>query len=206
LPAAQRDLTLPKLCLALSCGLLKLLWHPSQYVSLLLFGATSLTVELLSHTLCHSSLSCLFSVLSCGTRISCAASVLGALRKSVLVMPCSQWCMVYQAKILGVLLYAVETWPVKQREVHTLDTFHQHCLRTSLGISRALQISQHISNEEVRNRAGLPVSLADLHTNTCKYIHTHTHTCTHTHTRTHTNTHEHTQTHTNTHYTTHYTL
>ena len=40
--------------------------------------------------------------------------------------------------------------------------FHHRCLRTSLGISRALQISQHISNEEVRCRAGLTVSLADM--------------------------------------------
>ena len=47
-------------------------------------------------------------------------------------------CMVYQAVILGVLLYAVETWPVKQNEVHTLETFHHHCLRTLLDISWAL--------------------------------------------------------------------
>jgi len=91
--------------------------------------------------------------------------------------------LVYQAVILGVLLYAVEAWPMKQREVQTLETFHHHCLRTSLGISRALQISQHISNEEVRNRAGLPVPLADLHTNTCTHARMHTHM--HTHTRTH---------------------
>ena len=57
--------------------------------------------------------------------------------------------MVYRAVILGALLYAVETWPVKQREVYTLETFHHHCLRTLLGISRALQTSKHISNEEV---------------------------------------------------------
>ena len=70
--------------------------------------------------------------------------------------------MVYQAVVLGVLLCAVETWPVKQREVRDLETFHHHCLRTLLGISRGLQISQHISNEEVRSRAGLTVSLADM--------------------------------------------
>ena len=37
--------------------------------------------------------------------------------------------MVFQAVVLGVLLYAVETWPVKQREVHTLETFHHRCLK-----------------------------------------------------------------------------
>jgi len=71
--------------------------------------------------------------------------------------------MIYQAVVLGVLLYAVETWPVKQREVRTLETFHHRCLRTLLlGISRAMQISQHISNEEVRSRVGMPVTLVVL--------------------------------------------
>ena len=46
--------------------------------------------------------------------------------------------------------------------VHALETFHHRCLRTLLGILQALQISQHISNEEVRSRAGLTVSLADM--------------------------------------------
>jgi len=73
--------------------------------------------------------------LELNTRISRAASVFGAHRKSVFsdaMLSVDTKCMVYQAVILG---YAVETWPVKQREVHTLETFHQHCLRTLLGIS-----------------------------------------------------------------------
>ena len=77
--------------------------------------------------------------------------------------------MVYQAVVLGVLLYAVETWPVKQREVRALETFHHRCLRTLLGISRALQISQYISNEEVRSRAGMTVSLANMIS--CRRLH-----------------------------------
>ena len=78
-------------------------------------------------------------------------------------------CAVYQAVVLGVLLYAVETWPVKQREVHALETFHHRCLRTLLGISRAFQISRHISNEEVRSRAGLTVSLVNMIS--CRRLH-----------------------------------
>ena len=103
--------------------------------------------------------------LELNTRISRAASVFGALRRSIFsdhMLSTTTKCMVYQAVVLGVLLYAVETWPVKQREVCALQTFHHHCLRTLLGISRALQISQHFSNEEVRCRAGLTVSLADI--------------------------------------------
>ena len=64
------------------------------------------------------------------TRISWAASIFGALRGSVLSdsMPSlTTKCMVYQAVVLGVLLYAVETRLMKQREVHTLETFHHCC-------------------------------------------------------------------------------
>ena len=110
--------------------------------------------------------------LELNVRISHAASVFGALRRSVFsdyMLPATTKCMVYQAVVLGVLLYAVETWPMKQREVHTLETFHHRCLRTLLGILRALQISQHISNEEVRSRVGLSVSLADMIS--CRRLH-----------------------------------
>ena len=55
--------------------------------------------------------------------------------------------MVYQAMVLGVLLYAVETWPIKQRDVCSLESFR--CLRSILGISIAQQIVQHVSNEAV---------------------------------------------------------
>ena len=99
--------------------------------------------------------------LELNTRISRAASVFGALRRSVFsdhMLSTTTKCMVYQAVVLGVLLYAVEAWPVKQREVRTLETFHHHRSRTLLGISRALQISRHISHKEVRSRASLTVS------------------------------------------------
>jgi len=56
----------------------------------------------------------------------------------------------------------VETWPIKQRELHSLEVFHHHCLRTILGISRAQQIAQHISNEDVRATMGMPVPLGDI--------------------------------------------
>ena len=58
--------------------------------------------------------------LELNTRISQAASIFGALRRSVFsdaMLLLTTKCMIYQAVVLGVLLYAVETWPVKQREV-----------------------------------------------------------------------------------------
>ena len=56
----------------------------------------------------------------------------------------------------------------KQRELHSLETFHHRYLRTLLGILQALQIPQHISNKEVRNMAVLTVSLVD--TISCKRL------------------------------------
>jgi len=65
--------------------------------------------------------------------------------------------IVYKAVVLGILLYAVEIWPIKQRDLHSLEVFHHRCLRTILGTSRAQQIEQHISNEDVQGRMGMPV-------------------------------------------------
>jgi len=72
--------------------------------------------------------------------------------------------IVSKAVALGVLLYAVETWPIEQREVHSLKVFHHHCFRTILGtgISRAQQIAQHISDNNVRGKMGMPVPLVIL--------------------------------------------
>ena len=64
---------------------------------------------------------------------------------------------------MGILLYAVEMWPINQRDLHSLEVFFHHCcLRNILRISKTQQIAQHISNEEVRGRMGMPISLADI--------------------------------------------
>ena len=98
-------------------------------------------------------------------RVSRAAAVFGALHRSVFSdgsLSIFTKSIVYKAVVLGVLLYAVETWPIKQRELHSLEVFHHRCLRTILGISRAQQIAQHISNEEVQGSMGMPVPLGDI--------------------------------------------
>ena len=70
----------------------------------------------------------------------------------------------YKVVVLSVL-YAVETWLIKQRELHSLEIFHYRCLRTILGVSRAQQIAQHINNEDVRGRMGMPAPLGDIISN-----------------------------------------
>ena len=98
-------------------------------------------------------------------RVSHAAVVIGALHRSVFcngLLSILTRSIVYKAAVLGILLYAVETWPIKQRELHSLEVFHHRCLRTILGISRAQQIAQHISTEDVRGKISMPVPLGDI--------------------------------------------
>ena len=111
---------------------------------------------------CHS---CLNEELT--ARVSRDAAVFGTLCKSVFSDDSSflqifTKRIVYKAVFLGTFLYAVETWSIKQRELHSLAVFDHHCLRTILGISRAQQIEQHISNEDVWDRMGMPVPLGDI--------------------------------------------
>ena len=55
--------------------------------------------------------------------------------------------MVYQAVMLGVLLYVAETWLAKQKDIRILEGFHHCSLRNILGISRVQRYVQHINNE-----------------------------------------------------------
>ena len=55
--------------------------------------------------------------------MSRAATIFGAMRRSVFSdkLLCLQTKrMVYQAIVLGDLLYAAETWPIKQSNLHSL--------------------------------------------------------------------------------------
>ena len=84
---------------------------------------------------CHGSMNAELTA-----RVARAAAVFGVLRRSVFcdsLLSLQTKRMVYQAVMLGVLLYAVETWPIKQRDVHSLEVFHYRCLRTILGVSRS---------------------------------------------------------------------
>ena len=44
--------------------------------------------------------------------------------------------IVCQAVVLGVLLYAAETWLAKQKDIRRLEGLHHHYLRSILGIDR----------------------------------------------------------------------
>ena len=53
---------------------------------------------------------------------------------------------VYQATVhvLAVLLYGAETWILNAPHVKHLTVFHNHCVRTILGITRYEQWQKHL--------------------------------------------------------------
>ena len=70
-----------------------------------------------------------------------ASSAFGALIKSVFrnsSLSRQTKKIIYQAVILGVPLYATETWPAKQKDTRRLEGLYHCCLRYIMGIIRAL--------------------------------------------------------------------
>ena len=77
-------------------------------------------------------------------KIARASRAFGALQKPVFrdgSLSLVTKKVVYQAVVLGVLLYAAETWPAKQRDIRRLEGFHYRCLRSILGIGSASSTS-----------------------------------------------------------------
>ena len=78
-------------------------------------------------------------------RIVKASRAFGCLRGSVFNNPFLSLAtkkMVYRATVLSVLLYSAETWTLKAEHVNRLNTFHNRCVRTILGITRYKQWQQ----------------------------------------------------------------
>ena len=59
---------------------------------------------------------------------------------------------VYRASVIPTLLYGAEAWVLYEKKIRLLEQFHQHCLRSILGI----KWQDHVLNEEVLKRASLP--------------------------------------------------
>ena len=54
--------------------------------------------------------------------------------------------LVYCSVVLGVLLHGAETWSPTQALVRKLEWFHRRCIRCIMGVGRAVQWAQRISN------------------------------------------------------------
>ena len=90
-------------------------------------------------------------------RITQASKAFGALKKSVFLdhdLNISTKRKVYQACVLSVLLYGSECWTPLKKDLKKMDTFHNRCVRTVLGISNRQQWSQRLSSAELRRRWG----------------------------------------------------
>ena len=62
---------------------------------------------------------------------------------------------VYKAIVLAVLSYGAETWALKAEHVRRLATFHNHCVRTILGVTRYQQWEQSLTSSTLANRFGM---------------------------------------------------
>ena len=90
-------------------------------------------------------------------RIAQASKAFGTLRKAVFMdknLSIKTKRKVYQACVLSVLLYGSECWIPLGKHLRRLDSFHHRCVRTILGIFNQMQLTQHISSEDVRQRWG----------------------------------------------------
>ena len=90
-------------------------------------------------------------------RIAQASKAYGALKKAVFRdhdLTISTKRKVYQACVLSVLLYGSECWVPLKKDLNKIDSFHNRCMRTILGVSNQQQWSQHITSLDLRERWG----------------------------------------------------
>ena len=99
------------------------------------------------------------------SRVAKAAKAFGSMRNSIFrntSLSISAKRKVYQAAILPVMLYGAETWPVKVVHQRRLAGFHNHCVRTILGIDRYDQWQEHITTEKMNEDFGMPGSIKEV--------------------------------------------
>ena len=92
-------------------------------------------------------------------RIAQASRAFGALRKPVFMdkdLRVATKRKVYQACVLSVLLYGSECWTPLKKQLKKLDSFHNRCIRTIMGITNKQQWEQHITSIEIRRKWGDP--------------------------------------------------
>ena len=86
-------------------------------------------------------------------RIAKASRAFGCLSGSVFDNPVLS--MVYRAIGLSLLLYDAETWTLKAEHVWRLNTFHNRCVRTILGVIRYYQWQLRLTSKTLANHYGM---------------------------------------------------
>ena len=90
-------------------------------------------------------------------RIAQASRAFGALRQSVFIdkdLRVATKRKVNQACVLSVLLYGSKCWTPLKGQLKKLDSFHNRCIRTIMGISNKQQWEQRITSSEIRRKWG----------------------------------------------------
>ena len=91
-------------------------------------------------------------------RIDLAAGTFGSLRDCLFSSP--RICMeakviVFEGLILSILLYGAECWSITEKYMQKICVFVARCIRNMFRVTRKHTREHHISNEELRTRAGL---------------------------------------------------
>ena len=69
---------------------------------------------------------------------------------------------VYRAVVIAVLLYGAETWTMKAVHTRRLNSFHNRCIRTILGVTRYQQWNERLTCQSLSHKFGLQHSISDI--------------------------------------------
>ena len=98
-------------------------------------------------------------------RITRAARAFGCLRVPVFKnkdLSLATKRAVYRAVVLAVLLHGPETWTMKAVHIRRLNSFHNCCIRTILGVKRYQQWNERLTSQSLSYRFGLQHSISDI--------------------------------------------
>ena len=114
-------------------------------------GSVEMVKEFKYLVQCFSAMAWLMPMLKC-IIIDKASQAFGKLKRSVFQdrsLSITTKRAVYQAVVLGTLLYGSETWTTKRAITLKLETFHNRCLRGIFSITCARQRDERISSSEI---------------------------------------------------------
>ena len=98
-------------------------------------------------------------------RIAQASRAFGCLRKPIFLdknLSIATKRQVYKAVVLSALLYGAETWTLKALQVRRLNSFHNRCVRTILGVTRYQQWKERTTTRRLASDFGMQETISDL--------------------------------------------
>ena len=92
-------------------------------------------------------------------RLAKAAKMFECLRQSIFAnksLSVDTRRCVYLATVVATLLYGIETWAVKARQVRQLEVFHNRCVRGIMGVTLLQQWKDRITSKSLTMEFGMP--------------------------------------------------